>query len=153
LAYNTIVKHTILGIPVVTFEDVTDIVSLNPDIDDVVKVTVFYDYNSGFPLYEDRYKVIINNETQSHTITVSDIHSLGKGLGPNTHAEILNQDTEIKSEVDILKTRSSGGTWSAWNDSIGRDNPTGTANTLCYDKVDADTYKFGIDGSGGTCLT
>lgn len=120
-----------------------------PNVNDQVKITVFWDYYAWW-LGKDFYKVIINNITQNHQITVSDIWSHGTGVDPLTQVEILNQNTVVKSEAATLKDRTTT-TWDAWTSSAGFDRPS-SGNPLCFIKDANDKYRFGVD-SGSTCST
>lgn len=144
-AYNYIVRNTANLVQVYKFVDLTAAHSVDPDDEDVVKVTVFFDYNSGLPLYRDYYKVIIYNETKGHTITISDIWSNGQGNYGNTHTEILNHDSEVKAEFDVIKDYS-GTSWSNWSGSGAQsDSP------LCHNKVSDTKFRMGYN-SGSGCV-
>ncbi|MCE2506422.1 MAG: hypothetical protein J4F36_08150 [Nitrosopumilaceae archaeon] len=147
MAYNYIVKNSANIANSYDFVDLTDSQSLDPDTNDIVKITVYHDYNSGFPLYRDYYKVIVDNETKNHTITVSNIWSNGSGNYGNVHTEILNEDSEVKAEFDIIKDYS-GTSWSNWSGSGGSDSN----GPPCYSKVSDTKFKMGIENSGGTCI-
>ncbi len=134
-------------IEILKFVDLTDSQSVDPDANDIVKVTIYHDYNSGFPLYRDYYKAVIDNTTKSHTITISNIWSNGSGNYGNVHTEILNENSEVKAEFDVIKDYS-GTSWSNWTGSGSQDS----GGPPCKSKVSDTKYKMGIENSGGTCI-
>lgn len=143
-AYNYIVKNSANIFNSYIFGDLTASQSLDPDDENVVKVTVFYDYTS---FGKDYYKAIIYNETKGHTITVSNIWSNGQGNYGNVHTEILNHDSVVKAEFDIIKDYS-GSSWSNWSGSGASDN-----DPLCHDKVSDTKFKMGYKVSGACDYT
>lgn len=115
-----------------------------PAINDLIKITVYFDHRGQFN-GRDYYSIIINNETQNKSIQIDNVWVYKQGDYGNVHTEILNYDSSIKAEFDLMKDYD-GTNWSAWTGS-------GSSSTqpLCNSKVDDNTYKMGVR-SGSTCL-
>jgi hypothetical protein len=143
--YMMISQNTVPGAGY-QFVDVSASSGAYPAINDNVKFTVYWDYNSGFPYFRDYYKVIIDNPGK-HTVTVSNIWSNGKGKFGIAQEEILSRNQDMKSEANTLKDYSTSQTWSAWTSSSGFQTATATPYEICYIKDAQDKYRFGLQAT------
>ena len=129
---STIVIHSnSIDSPYAQIIDVSGSTGNEPDIGDDVKITVYHDYNSGFPLYRDYDKVIINNADQSYTDTVSNIWTNGKGKLPYAQTEVLSVNQEVKAQIDTLKDQSTSGTWTSFSSAQAEQTLYGGTYQLC----------------------
>lgn len=132
--------------------DLTDTFNITPSTGDTVKVTLHWTHNTGFPAFQDMYKLVIDNESNNDSLTVNDVWVNGRGTQMTVQSEKLNQDSEIKGTATNARDYSTSETWSSWTDSSGSVIPDEAGNTMCFVKNSDSSYAFGEE-SGGGCDT